>query len=405
MYCLEKIRKDFPILQEKVYGKPLTYLDNAATTQKPAAVTERLLEFYTTENGNIHRGVHCLSEQASAAYEAAREAVRTFIGAESSAEIIFTHGTTSAVNLVAQSFGEKFLGAGDEIIVTEMEHHSNFVPWQMLCERKGATLKILPFDDGGRLRIDLLDSFLTERTKLLTCVYVSNALGTVNPVKEITKRAHTKDVPVFLDGAQAIQHMSVDVQEIDCDFFAFSGHKMYAGTGVGVLYGKKAWLEKMPPYQYGGGMITSVQKEKTTFAGPPLKFEAGTPNIAAVLSLHAAIDYLKDIGMSTIAEHERRLFDHALERLTNLDGVTVYGIEAPRSGVLSFNLKGAAPYDIGVILDKLGIAVRTGTHCAEPVMRHFGIDGSVRAGFGLYNTHEEIERLAVGVRKAQAILQ
>lgn len=403
--AVNSVRGDFPILSSIVHGKRLAYLDNAATTQKPKAVIEQLESFYASLNSNIHRGVHHLSEQASAAYESARESVRAFVNARSTAEIVFTHGTTSAINLVAHSFGEACVEEGDEIIVTEMEHHSNLIPWQMLCKRKRASLRVIPFDDDGRLLIGMLESLVNERTRLIACGYVSNVLGAVHPVEDIVAYAHSRGVPVLIDAAQAVHHLPVDVRELDCDFLAFSGHKMYAATGVGVLYAKRAWLDRLPPSCFGGGMVASVGLERAAFAEPPLKFEAGTPPIAAAVSLGTAVRYLESLGREAVAEHERSLLDHALERLSALDGVTVYGNGVRRCGAVSFNLDGVDSYDIGMVLDKLGIAVRTGTHCAEPVMAHYGITGTVRASFALYNTHEEIERLIEGLCAARSILQ
>jgi cysteine desulfurase/selenocysteine lyase len=399
-----KIRADFPILDTLAYGKPLIYLDNAATTQKPRAVLEKTLSYYAEANGNIHRSTHYLSEKASDAYEAARESVRMFINAGSSREIVFTQGTTASINLVAQSFGDLQVHAGDEIVVTEMEHHSNLVPWQMLCKRTGARLKVIPFDDDGKLRTDLLSTFVTNATKLIAAAYVSNVLGVANPLREIIDFAHARDIPVLVDGAQAVQHMPVDVQGLDCDFFAFSGHKMYADTGIGVLYGKKRWLERMPPYQCGGGMIASVDFARTLFAEPPLKFEAGTPHIAGAISLGAAIAYLGAIGMDAIAAHERDLMSYADQALSAVDGVRIYGT-APRCGVLSFNLDSISPFDACMVLDKMGIALRSGTHCAEPVMKHFGIRGMIRASFAVYNTRCEIDAMVQGIKKAQAMLR
>ncbi len=404
MLDIAKIRNDFPILSQKVYGRPLVYLDNAATTQKPRAVLDRIVEFYTSHNGNIHRGVHFLSEYASSLYEAARAKVRSFINASDPAEIVFTRSATESVNLVAASFGEAFVGEGDEIIVTEMEHHSNIVPWQNLCRRKGAALKFVPFHDDGSLNMDRLRSLISDRTKLVSAVYVSNVLGQVNPAKEIVSLAHGFDIPVLIDGAQAVQHISVDVQELDCDFFVFSGHKMYADTGIGVLYGKKIWLEAMPPYQSGGGMIKSVEMDETVFGEPPLKFEAGTPHISGAASLEAAIDYIREIGLDRIEAHESDLIRYAVKRLQSIDGLAIYGRTSRPCGAVSFNLDGVHPYDAGVILDKMGIAVRTGNHCAQPVMKHYGIPGTIRASFAVYNTRDDIDQLIDGLEKARKIL-
>ena len=401
MMDIDKIRRDFPILGKKIHGKSLAYLDNAATTQKPKVVLDKIIEFYSHSNSNIHRGVHHLSELASVAYENARESVKGFINAGAVSEVIFTSGTTESINLVADSFGRRFISEGDEIIVSEMEHHSNLVPWQLLCEQKNALLKVVPFDDDGILKMEELKRLITGKTKLISIVYVSNALGVVNPVKDIIKLAHDHDIPVLVDGAQVIQHLPVDVQALDCDFFAFSGHKMYAETGIGILYGKEKWLESMPPYQAGGGMVGSVSFEKTTYAELPLKFEAGTVNYVAAVSLESAMEYIDSIGLDKIASHEHDLLNYATEKLGALDGLKIYGLAPERCGVLSFNLADIHPYDAGLILDKLGIAVRTGTHCAEPVMRHFGIEATIRASFALYNTLEEIDRLVEGIRKIQ----
>jgi cysteine desulfurase/selenocysteine lyase len=400
-----KVREDFPILGKMVHGKPLVYLDNAATTQKPTAVLDKIAEFYTSSNSNIHRGVHYLSEQAGIAYENARETVKEFINAGSVSEIVFTSGTTEAINLVADSFGGRFIGEGDEIIVSEMEHHSNIVPWQILCQRKQAVLKVVPFADDGTLMLDELRGLITERTRLISIVFVSNALGVINPVKDIVELAHARDIPVLIDGAQAVQHMPVDVQDLGCDFFAFSGHKMYAETGVGVLYGKEKWLEDMPPYQSGGGMVESVTFEKTTYAELPFKFEAGTANFAAAVSLGAAIDYVTQLGIDEIRVYENGLLNYMTEKLGTVDGIVMYGLAPQRCGVISLNLEDIHPYDAGVILDTLGIAIRSGTHCAEPVMRHYGISATIRASLALYNTQEEIAVLSEGLQRAQKMLR
>lgn len=401
---IDAIRSDFPILSATVYGKPLVYLDNAATTQKPRAVLDRVVAYYTQQNSNIHRGVHYLSEQASAIYESARETVQTFINASKREEIVFTRGTTESINLIAHGIGDAFVQPGDEILITQMEHHSNFVPWQVLCETRGAALKVVPVDENGRLILEALEGLMTDKTRLLAVTYVSNALGMVNPVQQIIGMAHARNVPVLIDAAQVVQHMPLDVQALDCDFLVFSGHKMYAENGIGVLYGKERWLEAMPPYQLGGGMIRKVQLEKTTYAELPFKFEAGTGNIAAAVSLAAAIDYLQHIGMTSVRDHESRLIRTAVETIASHKKVTLYGNGAQRCGVLSFNLQDAHPYDVGMVLDKMGIAVRTGLHCAEPLMERLGIRGTVRASVGLYNTSEEIDRLAAGIRKACTLL-
>ncbi|MFP4164816.1 MAG: aminotransferase class V-fold PLP-dependent enzyme [Chitinispirillaceae bacterium] len=403
MFDTEKIRADFPILASRVYGKPLVYLDNAATTQKPSSVLDKVSTFYSQHNSNVHRGPHFLSQQASDMYESARESVKNFINASDSREIVFTRGTTESVNLVAQCFGTQRVGQGDDILVTEMEHHSNLVPWQRICQRSGARLKVLPFDDSGVLRAELLDSLITERTRLCALTYISNVLGTVNPVKELVRTAHARGVPVVVDGAQAVSHHKVDVRDLDCDFFAFSGHKMFAETGIGVLYGKRELLDSMQPYQVGGGMVDSVDFEKTTFSEIPFRFEAGTQNIAGAISLHAAVDYLGKIGMENIGEHERELLESATERISVLDGVEIVGKAPHKSAVLSFVLKNVSSYDAASVLDKMGIAVRSGTHCAQPVSRHFGVNGTVRASFAFYNTEQEVEALVGGIRKVQQL--
>jgi cysteine desulfurase/selenocysteine lyase len=397
------IRADFPALANTVHGRPLVYLDNAATAHKPRPVLERLVAFYTTTNGNVHRGVHYLSERASADYEAARETVRRFLNAREAREVVFTHGTTDALNLLAGCF-EELLHSGDEMVVTEMEHHSNLVPWQLLCARRGATLKYLPFDDDGLLQIEALPALLTNRTRLVAVSHVSNVLGIVNPVAELIAAAHDHHVPVLVDAAQSAPHRSLDVQTMDCDFLVFSGHKLYAATGIGVLYGKHEWLQRLAPSRYGGGMIDTVNRHNTTFADPPHKFEAGTPNVAAALSLASAIDYITQLDFAEIQAHEQELLRCALERLAALDGIRIYGTAEPKCGVLSFNLEGIDPYDAALILDKLGIAVRSGSHCAETVMQHYGVGGMLRASFALYNTLEEVDHLVEGLRRARALL-
>jgi cysteine desulfurase/selenocysteine lyase len=404
MLDIDKVRADFPILKTRLFGNPLVYLDNAATTQKPQLVLEAITTFYGEAYSNVHRGTHQLSEDATAAYEHSRETVRDYIGAADSTEIIFTSGTTESINLVASSFGQMFVGEGDEIVISEMEHHSNIVPWQSLCKRKGAVLKVIPFADDGQLIIDRLDELISGRTKLVAVTHVSNVLGIVNDVKEVIARAHAHDVPVLIDAAQAVQHMPVDVQDLDSDFFAFSGHKMYAGTGIGVLHGKREWLEAIPPYQHGGGMISSVSIEETTYADLPFKFEAGTGNITGAVSLAAAIEYITGVGLDKIARYELDLMNYASESIGAIDEAVIYGEAPDRCGALSFNLEGVSPFDVAMILNKLGISVRAGAHCAEPVMQHYGIDGTVRASFALYNTKEEIDRLAEGVRSAMAML-
>lgn len=400
---IQKIRSDFPILNQKMNGYPLVYLDNSATTHKPQQVIDCIIEFYSKINGNVHRSGHYLSEQASISFESTRNKVRDFINAKNSEEIIFTSGTTESINIVASSFGEKFIESGDEVIITEMEHHSNLVPWQMLCDQKNAKLKIIPFNDDGDLIIDRFKQLITDKTKIIALTFVSNVLGTINPVKEIIQIAHEKRIPVLIDGAQAVQHIPVDVQDIDCDFFVFSGHKMYAETGVGVLYAKQKWLKIIPPYMFGGGMIESVSFERTTFVEPPFKFEAGTGNISGVLSLGVAIDYINNIGISKIKRHEDDLVNYAIDQLSNFNGLTIYANPKKRCGIISFNLKDIQHYDVMILLDKLGIAVRSGKHCAEPIMNHYNIKGSVRASFAVYNSKEEIDRLLNGLKKVQEI--
>ena len=401
MIDIEKIRSDFPILNQKINGNNLVYLDNSATTHKPQQVIDSVVDFYTKMNCNVHRSVYYLSEQASTAYESVRKKVKDFINAKKIEEIVFTSGTTESINLVAESFGRVFIKEGDEIIISEMEHHSNIVPWQMLCKKKKANLKIIPFDDNGELRIDELNNLITDKTKLISIIYVSNVLGTINPVKDVIKIAHEKNIPVLIDGAQAVQHIPIDVQDLDCDFFVFSGHKIYAETGLGVLYAKENWLKVMPPYKYGGGMISKVSFEKTTFAEIPLKFEAGTSNISAVISLGKAIDYLNDIGIEEILKHESNLLNYAIDQLSALSGVTIYGNTPNRCGIISFNLDNIHHYDAVMILDKMGIAVRSGKHCAEPVMTHFGINGNIRVSFAIFNSKEDIDRLIIGLKKVQ----
>ena len=404
MFDINKIRADFPILNQKVNGKPLVYLDNAATTQKPRQVLNKIVEFYSNFNSNIHRGVHSLSEQASGLYEASREKVRQFINAANPIEIIFTRSTTESINLVAESFGEAFIGEDDEIIITEMEHHSNLVPWQKLCRRKGAVLRVASFNGNGMIETDRLSRLFSDKTKLMSVTFVSNVLGQINPVAEIIDMAHAHGVPVLIDGAQAIQHIPVDVQELGCDFFAFSGHKMYADTGIGVLYGKEKWLERMPPYQSGGGMISSVDFGNTTYGELPLKFEAGTPHISGTVSLTAAIEYLQETGLHNIAAHESDLLKYAIGQLQTVESIRIYGRSPRPCGAVSFNLNDFHPYDVGMILDKMGVAVRTGNLCAEPVMKHFGINGIMRASFGMYNTRDEVDLLVLGLQKAQRLL-
>ncbi|MGH9445839.1 MAG: SufS family cysteine desulfurase, partial [Terriglobia bacterium] len=393
---LSRLRGDFPILCQKVHGKPLVYLDNAATSQKPQAVLDALQHFYTADCSNIHRGVHLLSERATAAYEAGREAVRNFINAAQSREIVFVRGATEAINLVAYTFGRQRVRPGDEILITAMEHHSNIVPWQILSEA-GAKLRVAPINDAGELLLDEFEALLTERVKLVCVAHVSNALGTVNPVREIIRMSHERGIPVLVDGAQAAPHMKVDVQDLDCDFYAFSGHKVYGPTGIGVLYGKAALLEAMPPFQGGGDMIRSVTFEKTLYNSIPYKFEGGTPHIAGVIGLGAAIGYVSRVGIERIAAHEHGLLAYGTHVLSGISGLRLIGTARQKAGVISFILEGIHPHDAGTILDQEGIAVRTGHHCAQPVMERFGIPATTRASFGLYNTREEIDALAAGI--------
>ena len=388
------LREDFPILAQLVRGKPLVYLDNAATTQKPRAVIEAIRQYYATENANIHRGVHYLSELATRDYEDARARVQRFLNAAESNEIIFVRGTTEGVNLVAQSYGREQLKAGDEVLITEMEHHSNIVPWQMVCDQKGAKLRVIPINDAGELLLDEYERMLTPRTKLVSVVHVSNVLGTVNPVKAIVALAHKQGAKVLLDGAQAVAHLQIDVQDLDCDFYAFSGHKLFGPTGIGVLYGKRALLEAMPPYQGGGDMISSVTFEKTVYNVLPYKFEAGTPHIAGGLGLGAAIAYIDEVGFEAIARYERGLLAHASEKLAAIKGLKIVGTAAEKVGVVSFVLDGVHAHDIGTILDQDGIAIRTGHHCCMPLMRRFGVPATARASLSFYNTKGEIDCLA-----------
>ena len=400
---VEKIREDFPILRQRVHGKPLVYLDNAATSQKPQAVLDAVSGYYSRDNSNVHRGIHFLSERATLAYEGARAKVRAFVNASEDREIVFVRGTTEGINLVARTYGKKFLKAGDEIIVTAMEHHSNIVPWQMLCEEVDARLRVVPINDQGELLLGEFQSLLTEKTKLVSVVHVSNALGTVNPVKRIIEMAHRQGIPVLLDGAQAVPHLRVDVQELDCDFYLFSGHKLFGPTGIGVLYGKARWLEAMPPYQGGGDMILSVTFEKTVYNELPYKFEAGTPHVAGVVGLGAAIDYVTGIGMEAITAYESELLAYATETISALPGVRMIGTAKDKASVLSFILAGVHAHDIGTILDQEGIAIRTGHHCAMPVMQRFGVPATARASFSFYNTKKEIDALVAGVQKVRKV--
>ena len=403
MYDVKKIREDFPILSREVYGKPLVYLDNAATTQKPLCVLDAMREEYLNVNANVHRGVHYLSQQATDLHEAAREKVRLFVNARKTEEIVFTRGTTEAINLVAASFCQSQMQAGDEVLVTEMEHHSNIVPWQLQAQQRGIVVKHLPITDDGRLMdSESIAAHLTEKTKLVSMTHVSNVLGTINPVADIIRTAHEHGIPVLIDAAQSAPHMKIDVQHLDCDFLALSGHKMYGPTGIGVLYGKEEWLDRLPPYQGGGEMIDKVTWEKTTFERLPFKFEAGTPDYVATHGLATAIDYMTSIGLDAIEAHEKELTRYCMEQLQTIDGLTIYGlgtVSSVRDAVVSFNVGDIHHLDIGTLLDRLGIAVRTGHHCAQPLMNRLGISGTVRASFALYNTKEEVDALVNGLRR------
>jgi len=396
---IEEIRSEFPILSELVYGKPLVYLDNGATTQKPERVIQRVAEVYRKANANVHRGVHRLSDVVSEQYEAARETVKLFINAGKREEIVFTPGTTASINAVAFSFGEQFVSEGDEIVISAMEHHANIVPWQMMCERKKAFLKVIPFSDEGVLDMEEYKKLLTERTRLVAVTHASNVLGTINPVKEMIKEAHKHDIPVLIDGAQSVQHGIVDVKDLDCDFFVFSGHKIYGPTGIGVLYGKEKWLEVLPPYQGGGDMVDKVTFEKTTYNVLPFKFEAGTTNYAGAIGLATALDFVTETGRVDIAAREKQLLEIATKELLSIKGIRIFGTAPEKVSVLSFLPGEVHQYDAGMILDKMGIAVRTGTHCAQPLMDRYGITGTVRASIAFYNTEEEMHILAMGVKQ------
>lgn len=398
-YDVNAIRKDFPILSTTVYDRPLIYLDNAATTQKPLCVLDAMRHEYLNANANVHRGVHYLSQQATELHEAARETVRRFINAGKTEEVVFTRGTTESINLVASSFCEEFMKEGDEIIVSVMEHHSNIVPWQLQAARRGVAVRVIPMNDEGELDMEAYAGMFTERTKIVSVAHVSNVLGTVNPVREMIRIAHSHGVPVLVDGAQSTPHFKVDVQELDCDFFAFSGHKIYGPTGIGVLYGKEEWLDRMPPYQGGGEMIESVTFEKTVFQSLPFKFEAGTPDYIATHGLAVALDYVNDIGLENISSHERELTSYCMERMRSIDGIALFGTSEHKDAVVSFLVGDIHHLDMGTLLDRLGIAVRTGHHCAQPVMQRYGIQGAVRASFAMYNTREEIDALVEGVRR------
>lgn len=407
-FDVQKLRTDFPILNTQVHGKPLIYLDNAASSQKPRQVIETLERYYLFHHSNIHRGVHFLSSEATTAYEEVREKTRAFLNAEKAHEIIYTKGTTEGINLVASSYGKKFIGKGDEIVLSTMEHHSNIVSWQFVCEEKGARLRVIPVNDEGELIFEEYLKLLNDRTKMVAVAHISNSLGTINPVKKIVAAAHDRNIPVLIDGAQAVPHLKVDVRDLDCDFYVFSSHKMYGPTGTGVLYGKEKWLEEMPPYQGGGDMIKTVSFEKTTYNELPFKFEAGTPNIADVMGLGAAIDYVDSIGYENIGAYEHELLLYATEQLMQIEGLRIIGKTRAlleKASVISFLVKDIHPYDTGVILDQLGIAVRTGHHCTQPLMKRFGIPGTVRASFAMYNTREEVDELVKGVKKVVEIFK
>jgi cysteine desulfurase/selenocysteine lyase len=402
-FDIDAVRADFPVLGQRVYGKPLVYLDNAATTQKPKAVIDALTHYYSEDNANIHRGVHALSMRATANYEAAREKIRMFLGAADASEIIFVRGATEAINLVAATYGEANVGEGDEIIITNLEHHSNIVPWQILCDRKGAKLRVVPMNERGELELDEYKKLFTPRTKVAALSHVSNALGTINPVEEMIRVAHDNGVVVLVDGAQAVPHLPVDVHALGCEFYVFSGHKVYGPTGIGALYGRKDILESMPPYQGGGDMISMVTFEKTTYNKIPHKFEAGTPNIAGVIGLGAALDYVSGIGWDSLLEHEEDVVRYAVEALGSLEGVRLIGTPSRRTGAVSFEISGVHPHDAGTILDREGIAIRAGHHCSQPVMDFYRVPATARASFGVYNTRDEVDALVAGIRKVQEV--
>lgn len=401
---IEKIRSDFPVLNQTVNKRPFVYFDNAATSQTPKPVVEAIANYYYNYNSNVHRGVHNLSQVATEKFENTREHIRSFINASEREEVVFTKGTTESINLVAQSFAKKYIREGDEVIITGMEHHSNLVPWQEICRMSNARLKVLPFDKKGEIQPDELEALLSSKTKMVAITHISNTLGTILPVRQITELAHKYDVPVLIDGAQASAHMKVDVREIGCDFYCFSSHKMFGPTGVGILYGKREWLEEMPPYQYGGEMIDTVTLDQTTFNETPYKFEAGTPNVADVVAFDEALNYLESIGFDAIGAHEAELLEYATNQLLNIEGLRIIGNANEKASLISFVVDGVHPYDMGTLIDKLGIAVRTGHHCAQPVMNFYGITGTIRASFAIYNTKEEIDRLVAAIKKAKEML-
>lgn len=398
---LEKIRANFPALQQEVYGRPLVYLDNGATTQKPIAVIERIATYYKRDNSNIHRGAHFLANKSTVDFEEGRAHIQQFINAKHAHEIIFTRGTTESINLLANSFADRYLNKGDEILITAMEHHANIVPWQMVCEKKGAHLKVVPMNKKGVLNLAALDDLLTSKTKLFAFTHVSNALGTVNPVKLMIEKAHQKGVPVLVDGAQAVPHTAIDVQQLDCEFYCFSGHKMYAPMGIGIVYGKEAFLNEMPPYQGGGEMIKEVTFEKTTYNELPYKFEAGTPNVSGVLGLSEAISFMQEIGIDNIQQHEHHLLEYAIQELKKLGGITFIGEATQRAGVVSFLIDGVHPYDAGTIIDRMGVAVRTGHHCAQPIMDFLAIPGTIRASFAVYNNEQDVDALIKAIDRVK----
>lgn len=405
MYDVKQIREEFPILSREVYGKPLVYLDNGATAQKPRCVIERVAELYRTENANIHRGVHYLSERCTELYEDARRTVAEALGTPDSGEVVFTAGATAAINTVAYSFCEKFLAEGDNVVVSEMEHHSNIVPWQMMCERKGAELRVLPFDDEGRLCVEMLEELLDERTKVVAVTQASNTLGTMPNLRPIIDKAHAVGAVVMVDGCQGFVHSEVNVRELDCDFYAFSSHKLYGPNGVGVLYGKRRWLEEMPPFLGGGDMVRKVTFEKTTYADLPLKFEAGTANYIDAIGLAEAIKFLRTLDRKEVLAHEKALLDYATEQLGRIEGLRIYGTTPDKCSIVSFNVEGVHNFDLGSVLDRSGVAIRTGAHCADPVMAHYGVQGMARASFAMYNTMEEVDALVAAVRKAVRMLK
>ena len=400
---VSRVRQEFPIFRQRIGGKPLVYLDSAATTQKPQAVLDAIVHYYTHDNANVHRGVHRLSERATASYEAAREKVRRFINAEDVGEVVFVRGTTEGINLVAQTFGRTRVGPGDEVVIAAMEHHSNIVPWQLLCDEKGATLRVVPMSDEGVLDLDAYAALLTGRTRLVAMVHLSNAIGTINPIEAMIRLAHERDVPVLIDGAQAASHLPIDVRALDCDFYTFSGHKLYGPTGIGVLYGKRRWLEAMPPYQGGGDMISSVTFERTSYNVLPYKFEAGTPNIAGVVGLGAAIDYVDALGLDRIAAHEADVLDYATSAVASIPGLRLIGTAPDKAAVLSFVMAGIHPHDIGTVLDREGVAIRTGHHCCQPLMNRFGLPATARASLGLYNTRDDIDVLCAGLEATRKV--